>query len=83
MVWAALVEMVQTEEADDKREQTARAGRLVSAGWDYTDSVGIDEESLWNLADTWNWVLEIGIQGTRFVEIRKGKSWKMNLYVHG
>lgn len=49
----------------------------------YTDSADTDEESVVTVADTLSWVLEIGMQDTPFVETKRAKSLKMNLYVRG
>lgn len=81
-LWVALAETEQTKAVDGKGVQVVPAAGSVLAGMGHTDSAGIDEENLLNVADTLSWMLEIDMQDTPSGEIRKAKSWKMSLCAH-
>ena len=82
-LWVALAETEQMKAVDGKGVQVVPAVGSVLVGMGHTDSAGIDEENLLNVADTLNWMLEIDMQDTPSVEIRKAKSWKTSLCAHG
>ena len=82
-LWVALAETEQTKAVDGKGVQVEPAVRSVLVGMGHTDSAGTDEENLLNVADTLSWRLEIDMQDTPSVEIRKAKSWKTSLCAHG